>query len=223
MTESQSSLLTLGIAQLGLVGPPGLESGVEQSGVLSRYIAELELWNPKLRLVDAAEDDLITRHILDCLAAVDPVRACISDSPKIADLGSGAGLPGLLFALYLPQARVDLVERSGRRCGFLRNCRAVLSLSNVTVRECEYAQLSPSSYDLVTSRAFSEVDTRFLSVLDRVLTESGCALLLKGRRERVERELQVIETCGGFEARATALTVPLLDAERTILEIRRPA
>ncbi len=207
MTDSGREILREGLAALSL------ENSDDIARALERYIAELELWNRKLRLVDAAGDELVTRHILDCMAAVPLARAVLPERGTIADLGSGAGLPGIPFALALPDSTVALIERSGRRAGFLRNCRAVLGLSNVTVCERSYTDPSDDRYDLVVARALTAIDSTFVDCLFRMLRDDGHALLLKGRRERIEAETaSVASSKAVFDIRP--LAVPGLDAER---------
>ncbi len=214
MTDSGREMLREGLAALSIDNSDDIARSLE------RYIAELELWNRKLRLVDAAGDELVGRHILDCMAAVPLARAVLPERGTIADLGSGAGLPGIPLALALPDTTVALIERSGRRAGFLRNCRAVLGLSNVTVCERSYTVPSHDRYDLVVARALTAIDSEFVDHLLRMFRDGGHALLLKGRRERIETELGSVATSDAvFDIKP--LVVPGLDAERHAVIISR--
>ena len=214
MTDSARAMLREGLEALSI------DDSGEIAGRLERYIDELELWNRKLRLVDATGDELVGRHILDCLAAVPLARTVLPEGGSIADLGSGAGLPGIPFAVALPDSAVALIERSGRRAGFLRNCRAVLGLSNVTVCERSYTAASDVRYDLVVARALTAIDDTFVDHLVRMLTDDGHGLLLKGRRERIETELASVATTDAlFDIRP--LVVPRLDAERHAVLVSR--
>ena len=113
------------------------------SPILQKYIEEIELFNQAYGLVKVKDrDELIVKHILDSLAPLELITqllkksTCISLEPwQIADVGSGAGFPGIPLAAHLPSAEFTLIERMGRRAGFLRNCIAVLGLSNVQVEE----------------------------------------------------------------------------------------
>lgn len=215
MTDSGRALLRNGLAALSI------ERCGDIARALERYVDELELWNRKLRLVDAAGDDLVARHILDCMAAVPLVRTVLPAGGGIADLGSGAGLPGIPFAVALPGTKVTLIERSGRRAGFLRNCRAVLGLSNVAVCERSYTETTDAPYDLVVARALTAIDSRFVDHLLRLLRHDGHAVLLKGRRERIEAEIASV--AGPYVTfDIEPLRVPGLDAERHAVIISRP-
>jgi len=96
-------------------------------------------------------------HLADSLSALDlPV---VRNARRVADLGSGAGFPGLALAIALPQAHVALVESSSRKCAFLERAVAVAQLGNVEVvctRVEEWAEGS-SCHDLVTARALGEL------------------------------------------------------------------
>ncbi|MDR1058118.1 MAG: class I SAM-dependent methyltransferase, partial [Treponema sp.] len=96
---------------------------------LETYIAEIELFNPAYGLVGAGDRrELVIKHILDSLAPLGIIHRLLSAFPSpynIADAGSGAGLPGIPLAICLPDVSFTLIERMGRRAGFLRNTLAV--------------------------------------------------------------------------------------------------
>ena len=221
MTNEEHALLEEGLW--------GLLSS-RQIRLVARYCDELTLWNPKLRLVDASGRDLIVRHVFDCVSALPALRESLSaqaqttDAPVLADLGSGAGLPGILFAIALPELRVWLVERSGRRCGFLRNSRAILGLSNTEVREGASESLPDESCTVISARAYAPLTPELFALIYRILKPGGEALLLKGQRTRVNEELAAASTAAAWdfvEVRTDALTVPYLDSERHLVRVRR--
>ncbi|MEA1910981.1 MAG: RsmG family class I SAM-dependent methyltransferase, partial [Spirochaetota bacterium] len=113
----KSETLKKGLEQIGI----GYTSA--QLGLLELYISEIELWNNKYKLVSARGEELIIRHILDSLSAIPELKQLTFKTA--ADVGSGAGLPGIPLAIFLPKVHFSLIERSGRRAGFLRN---ILSL-----------------------------------------------------------------------------------------------
>ncbi|MCL2139316.1 MAG: class I SAM-dependent methyltransferase, partial [Treponema sp.] len=103
--------------------------------LLEQYLAEIERFNPSLSLVGTNDRHcLIVRHILDSLAPLGIIfRAMNGSHASIADVGSGAGLPGIPLAITLPDVKFTLIERKNRRAGFLRNVCNILGLSNVSV------------------------------------------------------------------------------------------
>ncbi|MCK5155804.1 MAG: class I SAM-dependent methyltransferase, partial [Spirochaetales bacterium] len=111
-----------------------LEKGLEQLEIdfstsridaLLTFVDEILFWNDTYKLVAvSSRDELIIRHILDSLAPLPLLKNKIKTfdrSVTIADVGSGNGLPGLPLSLFLPECEFTLIERSGRRAGFLRN------------------------------------------------------------------------------------------------------
>lgn len=124
-------------------------------------------------------------HVADALVGLElePVRA----ARRIADLGSGAGFPGLVLAAALPQAEVTLVESSRRKCAFLVRAVGAMGLGNVAVlaerAECWSAGLG--AQDVVTARALAPLNV-LVEYAAPLLREGGALVAWKGRRDGVE-------------------------------------
>mgnify|MGYP006291824023 FL=1 len=202
----------------------GLSLGDEARGRLERFIQEIELWNPRLKLVAAAGRELVVKHILDSLAPHAVLAAVLGECSRgeIADLGSGAGLPGIPLAIALPHAHVSLIERSGRRVGFLRNCVAVLKLSNVTVVERDaFLVAQEERRQLVVMRAFLPLSDALLDAVAGMLVPGGTALLYKGRLSVAQADQELASEHPAFaEARLEPVSVPFLTDERHLLVLR---
>lgn len=203
----------------------------EQRACLFRYLQEIELWNPRLKLISATGDELVVRHILDSLAPLPHFAALAaagsqspSESLSLADLGSGAGLPGIPLAVALPQLVVTLVERGGRRAGFLRNAVAVLKLSTVEVVEADAFSLASGSsprWRALTARAFLPLTPDLLDAMTLLAEPGGTALLYKGRRAAIEPERLLCEQHPGVSTVSVEpVVVPQLREERHLLIIR---
>ncbi|MDR1100363.1 MAG: 16S rRNA (guanine(527)-N(7))-methyltransferase RsmG [Treponema sp.] len=193
--------------------------------LLDTYLAEIERFNPAYSLVGARDrQELVVKHILDSLAPLGIMRRLPRRFPPphtIADAGSGAGLPGIPLAMCLPETRVILIERMGRRAGFLRNTLAVLGLSNVTVEETEMEKAAPGRCHIVTFRAFRPLEPRLLKGLFRLCADGGLLAAYKGRREKIEEEMQSAgKAAGPWEA--LPCPVPFLAEERHLLTIKLP-
>jgi 16S rRNA (guanine527-N7)-methyltransferase len=193
--------------------------------LLARYITEIELYNPALSLVGTDErQGLIIRHILDSLAPLGYIsRLAAECGPRIADVGSGAGLPGIPLAIVMPDAEFTLIERKGRRAGFLRNTQTALGLTNVSVEEAEMEKTETGRFSLVTFRAFKPLEPKIFKKLFRLCGEGGCLAAYKGRREKIEIEMTALEKAlpdmvGRWEF--IRCPVPLLDEERHLLVIK---
>jgi 16S rRNA (guanine527-N7)-methyltransferase len=196
--------------------------------LLNKYIEEIELFNPAYGLVGAGDRrELEIKHILDSLSPLgimsrllDAVPPEGSSRPRIADVGSGAGLPGIPLAIALPGISVTLIERSGRRAGFLRNTLAVLGSSNTALEETNMEQAAPGRFNLVTFRAFRPLEAPVLRGLFRLLAPGGILAAYKGRRETAEAEMRAVESLtGGWEL--LPLSVPFLEEERHLAVIRK--
>jgi 16S rRNA (guanine527-N7)-methyltransferase len=188
-----------------------------------RYINEIELFNSAYGLVGTVNtEELVIRHILDSLAPLGKISLLLSkntDTPQIADAGSGAGLPGIPLAIALPECKFTLIERMGRRAGFLYNTRAVLKLSNVTVEEGEIEKTGNERFSLVTFRAFKPMEPKLLKTLFKVCERGGVIAAYKGKLEKIKAEMAPLEK-KGCEWEAIPYTVPFLDEERHLLVIK---
>jgi 16S rRNA (guanine527-N7)-methyltransferase len=195
----------------------GLEAEGVKAEALTRYIKEIELWNPRYGMI-APGEDLIGRHILDSLSAISPIRRL--KPGRLADVGSGAGLPGIPLAIWLDDVDVVLIERSGRRAGFLRTVAATLGLKNVSVFETAVEDLDAGAmFDIITFRAWSAIDEHLLDGLFPLLAPGGTIAAYKGRKSVVDKELSAVSD----KVRVSAilpLKVPGLDDERHLVMIR---
>jgi 16S rRNA (guanine527-N7)-methyltransferase len=144
------------------------------------YLAELKRWNARVNLTALRTDrDIIIKHFLDSLA----VLPYLGEPRSLADLGSGAGFPGLALKLLRPQMSLTLVESRGKKAAFLEYLAAVLKLAEVTVAPVRLtlalARNWGPRFDAVVSRAALPLG-RFLELAAPVLHPGGLALALKG-------------------------------------------
>jgi len=221
-------LLTEGIQ--ALMKDSGIERLVaprydEIISLLRRYIKEIELFNPAYGLVGTNDsEELVVKHILDSLAPLGIISHLLAEAgakntPQIADAGSGAGLPGIPLAIVLQNCEFTLIERMGRRAGFLCGAKAVLNLANVTVEEGELEKTSAGRFSLITFRAFKPLEPKLLKTLFRACAADGVIAAYKGKREKTEAELAALgDICGKWEIVPCA--VPFLDEERHLLVVR---
>lgn len=117
---------------------------------LELWINEIKRYNPRLHLVGPGLLDRLSAHVQACLPLLDHIQ-----SPAVADLGSGSGLPGIPYALTHPDTRVDLIERASDKCVFLRHVIDVLGLRQVKVLEVDPLRNEIPGYTAVMARAFS--------------------------------------------------------------------
>jgi len=198
--------LVAGIAALQLEVQP---AAVER---LLDYVDLLDRWNATYNL-SAVRDraQMVTRHLLDSLSVAPYVSGA-----TLADLGSGAGLPGIPLAILAPGRAVLLVDSNGKKTRFLRAAVRELGLANVRVQESR-VEAAAGTHDCVTARAFASL-AEMLEWGGHLLAPGGRWLAMKGRDPADE----IAALPAGFRVEAVhALTVPGLDAERCVVVIRR--
>jgi len=201
-------LLEQGIAELGLELDPGVP------GKLLGQLELLEKWNRVHSLTsirDAAK--AVSVHLLDSLAVVPYVSG-----PRVLDVGSGAGFPGLPVALARPELQVDLLDSNHKKCAFLRQAVAETGARNAKVvcnRVEAYRPANP--YDCILSRALADL-AEIVALTEHLLAPGGVIAAMKGVHpfEEIER------IPSGFRVRQVhALSVPGLGAERHLVLVER--
>ncbi|MGN1164299.1 MAG: 16S rRNA (guanine(527)-N(7))-methyltransferase RsmG, partial [Candidatus Ornithospirochaeta sp.] len=116
------------------LGRLGVEDGETKAEKLSLYLDKIMLFNPSLKLVgEKTREEIVSRHILDSAAAYPVFLSETRPGDSIADLGTGAGLPGIVLSVLFPDRRWVLIDRMSRRIGFLRIVKASLLLDNVEI------------------------------------------------------------------------------------------
>ncbi len=163
---------------------------------MADYVALLLKWNAKINLIGpATQADIWSRHIDDSLQLVPLIP---KNAKTLVDLGSGAGLPGLVIAIQCPQLFVTLVEQDQRKAAFLTEAKHRLGLSNVTVMAIDIAELV-GQYDVVTARALTALDGLF-AMAHRLMGAGGIALFPKG--ENAAEELKKASESWDYQSTA---------------------
>ncbi len=201
------SLLTQGAAALDLPLP------ADAQGRLLCYLELLERWNRVFNLTAVRDPErMVTAHLLDCLAVVPHLPP-----GTLADVGSGAGLPGIPLAVARPESRITLVETNQKKVAFLRQTVAELGLGNVTLYDGRVEDWDSAEIrDAVISRAFSPLG-EFLRLTETRVVPGGTWLAMKGTHP--QQELEKIPQ--GYEVEVIPLRVPGLQAERHLVKLKR--
>jgi len=197
------------VAGLSTLGLAVAETAVER---LLDYVELLERWNATYNLTAVRDPgEMVTRHLLDSLAVAPHVTGA-----TLADLGSGAGLPGIPLAIIAPEREVLLVDSNGKKARFLREAVRRLGLSGVSVAEARVENVC-GTFDCITARAFASL-AEMLAAGGHLLARNGTWLALKGRFP--QDELTAVPAEFRVED-VIALRVPGLDADRHLVVIRR--
>lgn len=151
---------------------------------LAKYVALLLKWNKSINLIGpATENDIWARHIDDSAQLVALIP---SNATSLVDLGSGAGLPGLVIAIMRPDLRVTLVEQDQRKAAFLKEAKRALALANATVAAMDIAKLE-AKFDMVTARALAPLSV-LLAMAKPVMEEGATCVFPKGANHAIELE-----------------------------------
>lgn len=205
--------LERGSRELGLTLTP------IQTDQLLAYLGLLQRWNATYNLTAVREPaQMLTHHLLDCLAVVPSIAAHLAaqPQPRIIDVGSGGGLPGVVLAILLPQALVTCVDAVGKKAAFVRQVAAELGLPRLRGVHSRIEQVRERC-DLVSSRAFASL-ADMCRLTAHLLEPQGVWAAMKARSadEEMAALPQDIEVF-----HVEQLTVPGLDAERCLVWLRR--
>ena len=188
---------------------------------LLAFLALLGKWNRTYNLTAIRDPAaMITQHLLDSLAVLPIIRQLVlatRRSFRLADVGSGAGLPGIPLALAVPDWELTLIEAVDKKSAFQRQVKAELALENLTVLNARVEQVTPASFDAVISRAFSDL-TDFVNLAGHLIVPNGYLLAMKG----VIPNEEIAQLPSGWRVESAApVSVPGLDAQRHLIVLRK--
>lgn len=216
MSQELRAPLEAGLQALGLDLTPA------QIDTLMEFQALLGKWNKVYNLTAVRDpQEMLTHHLLDSLAAVPALQRHLAQMPAregrtaMLDVGSGGGLPGVVFAICCPQIDVHCVDTVGKKAAFIQQAAATLRLPNLRGIHSRVEQLT-TRYPLISCRAFASL-VDFTSWSRQALEEGGTWLAMKGKHPDDEiaalpADVQVFHV--------EPLKVPGLDADRCILWLR---
>jgi len=184
---------------------------------LARLVAHLDLldeWNTRMNLTAIRDrPSQLTKHLLDSLTVQPYLRG-----QRIADVGSGAGFPGIPLAIVEPQRHFSLIESTGKKCRFLEHVRDELKLNNVEVVQARAENYQPEvRFDTVVARAVGPL-AGLVKAAGALVVGGGRLLAMKGRYPQDELAAKL----NGWKVAAVhPLSVPGLAEERHLVELCR--
>ena len=164
---------------------------------ISTYIDILLRWNARINLTAIRDpEEIVTRHFGESLFAARHLfpRPSVSSVPsvvkdcEVADVGSGAGFPGLPIKLWAPNISVTLIESNHKKATFLREVARALTLTDVNIQTARAESLASHSFDVVTLRAVERFET-ILPVAANLVRPAGRLALLIGARQEHQARL----------------------------------
>lgn len=163
----------------------GIELTQTQLDQFQRYAELLKEWNQKMNLTSIVEfEDVVEKHFYDCII---PAKTLSFHHKKCLDIGSGAGFPGMVFAILYPDMEVTLVDATQKKFLFLEEVKKQLGLTNVLfhVGRVEEMRKHRESYDIVTSRGFAALRI-LLEVAAPLIKVGGTIIAMKSQRGEEE-------------------------------------
>ena len=200
-TALERGLQTMGLA---------LSAGAGEQ--LLKYTELLAKWNRTYNLT-AVRDPLamVSHHLLDSLAVLPHLDFAGADA-RVADIGSGGGLPGIPLALARPQWHVSLVESNDKKAAFLQQAKIELQLANVEIQARRVEAWHPAErFAVVVSRAFAEL-ADFVAACRHLLATNGTFAAMKGKDPSDE-----VARLSGYRCKTIALAVPFVEGERHLV------
>ncbi|MBU3638226.1 16S rRNA (guanine(527)-N(7))-methyltransferase RsmG [Polynucleobacter sp. AP-RePozz3-80-G7] len=206
-------LLALGIEDLGLELSPSNIADLEL------FLQEMGRWNRVHNLTAIeGEKDSIRLHLIDSIAVLPVLKRFLkTSSPKIADLGSGGGLPAIPIAIVQSDWHLSLIEAIRKKTAFLQHVRGKLKLKNIEVlceRVEDAAVQQPAQFDAVISRAFTNL-ARFLDLSLPFLKPDGLVFAMKAKR--ADDEMKDVSMDDWRLVADEPLHIPNLAVERRLL------
>ncbi|MBA4111967.1 MAG: 16S rRNA (guanine(527)-N(7))-methyltransferase RsmG [Verminephrobacter sp.] len=204
-------------------GAEALALGLDdvQLARLMEFLALLQKWNKVYNLTAVRDpEEMLTHHLLDSLAAVAPLRRHVAQAGlpapvRLLDVGSGGGLPGVVFAICCPEVDVSCVDTVGKKAAFIQQAAVALKLPNLHGVHARVETLT-TPFDVVSCRAFASL-VDFTNWSRSALAPHGAWLAMKGKHP--EDELAVLPPeIDVFHVEQ--LQVPGLEAERCIVWMR---
>ena len=215
MSEDAEAVLRAGLAALGL------SLSDAQVRQLLDYQNLIGKWNKVYNLTAVRDPaEMLTHHLLDSLAAVAPLQKHVQSrglaAASLLDVGSGAGLPGVVLAICCPNLAVTCVDTVGKKAAFIKQAALALGLGNLTGLHAR-VEIITQPFDVICSRAFASL-VDFTSWSQAALAPGGVWMALKGKHPA--EELALLPP-GVAVFHVEPLAVPGLDAERCIIWLKK--
>ena len=183
----------------------------EQVSLLETYKIQLLKWNKVFNLTSITnEKDIITKHFMDSLS----VNHEIQGVEQVLDVGTGAGFPGMVLAIFNPGITFHLVDGVAKKITFLDDLKGKLGLKNVLTyhKKVENLQLEPP-VEVVISRAFAEI-TKMIDLTCHLLKSTGQYYAMKGPGYEME-----LESLNLGKVTVKSLRIPFYDGARSLVKV----
>jgi len=191
-----------------------IQNNEQQLDALLSFILLIEKWNKTYNLTAVRNrEDMARLHILDSLTVLPFIQGS-----HIADIGTGAGLPGIPLAIFSPNTQFTLVDSNSKKTRFVQQAILELKLKNVSVQHNRVENFQPKElFSTVIMRAFASLPD-IMNLTRHLIAPSGTLLAMKGQQPN-DDEISSLKTTH----KITRLTVPGVEAERCLIQIQGDA
>jgi 16S rRNA (guanine527-N7)-methyltransferase len=155
------------------------------------FVEEILRFNKAHNIVGRfTKEEINLLDIIDC----ESILAHIPPAKKILDIGSGAGLPGIIIAINHPQTEVTMSEKNKKKAYFLKKTIRTLKLTNANILDVAVTSklITPSKFDIVTARALASAP-KIIEMSKHLLSKGGKFLLMKGEIEKINEEVEQLK------------------------------
>lgn len=175
---------------LGLIKLHAAEESEKKANELLCFVAMMLKWNQTYNLTALkTTQEILKQHIFDSLAVLPAIRHYLNEkqiiAPRIVDVGSGAGLPGVVLALMDQNYNVTCVDAVEKKVSFLRAVKAQMNLNNLTAHHARIEKMEPLQADVVISRAFASL-TDFVQLGHKHIVSGGAMVAMKSKQVALE-------------------------------------
>jgi len=195
---------------------------------IESYIKLLQKWNKVHNLISCSDlDEIIDKHIIDSLSVVPYIKSYLnknSITKNIIDVGAGAGLPGIILAISLPDVPVTMIDSNNKKVAFIHQAITELKIKNAKainerVEFLEKKQDFQNNFSIIVSRAFSSI-VNFIELTKGLLNPNGCWAAMKGKYPTEElNDLSEFKNISLEEA--IKINVKSLNAERHLIILKK--
>jgi 16S rRNA (guanine527-N7)-methyltransferase len=187
----------------------GLENIPQVISKLLIYKELLIKWNRSFNLTSIKNREVVTHHFLDCLSIIPFIK-----SSSLLDVGTGAGLPGIIIAIVKPDIKVSLIDKVGKKIAFIKRVVPELEIKNIdTYHDRVELLTSEEKYDGIISRAFSNMDD-FIKSTKHLIKSQGVWYGMKSKKILNDEMININQPWT-----LEKLDVPFLDAERYLVKV----
>lgn len=210
--------MTLAVELRGALAAMGIDLPEARQAKLLDFIGLLKKWNRTYNLTAIRDEkEMLTHHLLDSLSLLPALGESALAGRRWADVGSGAGLPGIPLALACPELKLTSIETVEKKAAFQRQAKIELGLDNLAVENRRVEDMPAGGFDAVVSRAFAALSD-FVHLAGHLLAPSGRLYAMKG----VMPDEEIKHLPDGWSLHeALPLRVPGLDAQRHLLVIEK--